>query len=629
MAKQAAVINNRLLWQPLDERGGSPEVCVCFGENPPFWHRLAQLRAGSGSEGPARRYPARTQPGPWLSPRGRTDGEAERCSALRTPLLASFNPGTGRHGRSRDAVVPRARQRAPGRAEPPGRNSRGGRDGANAPRGSGSSGAPRTAPLCQRPRDALLLQERCGGGPGVGAAGAWESRALLAAASCSVGAGPARGSSRHRVPRAGLCPRPLPGSGPAGMGPRSRRKAPGLGSALRSPSPRAGGRAWRVGSGRGGAGTGAESRRAERAARAAEPLLCPQVCSARGGFAGRGGSPARPGPARFGSARLGSPWCRGRRCPSWRTRCWRRCCSRRRRSPCRGSACPTVSVSAMGRSGLGTARTPAPDGRLREGGGRVGSPDGGRCPARPAVPPARGRGLPSPAGTGCGARGAGWPPSTVGRSWPRRSGVETPCDSPRGSEPAQHSQPARQAGARCSVGAGSGEQRPGRVFASPCAGLWGRGRGQAGRGGLSTCSGCTAAAGVVACVTPPRPRMPVLCSGSCYARPWGLRVLLTVLCAGARDGQPRISRVLAGRAPSPCRAVPGRCPWPCARSDIGGQYRDAAGGRWGRLPCLALQLWRGVGGPQVVRLLELPGGGQIQLPLRAASVLRCLLAGDG
>lgn len=132
-----------------------------------------------------------------------------------------------------------------------------------------------------------------------------------------------------------------------------------------------------------------------------------------------------------------------------------------------------------------------------------GSPDGGRCPARPAVPPARGRGLPSPAGTGCGARGAGWPPSTVGRSWPRRSGVETPCDSPRGSEPAQHSQPARQAGARCSVGAGSGEQRPGRVFASPCAGLWGRGRGQAGRGGLSTCSGCTAAAGVVACVTPP------------------------------------------------------------------------------------------------------------------------------
>lgn len=277
---------------------------MCFGENPPFWHRLAQLRAGSGSEGPARRYPARTQPGPWLSPRGRTDGEAERCSALRTPLLASFNPGTGRHGRSRDAVVPRARQRAPGRAEPPGRNSRGGRDGANAPRGSGSSGAPRTAPLCQRPRDALLLQERCGGGPGVGAAGAWESRALLAAASCSVGAGPARGSSRHRVPRAGLCPRPLPGSGPAGMGPRSRRKAPGLGSALRSPSPRAGGRAWRVGSGRGGAGTGAESRRAERAARAAEPLLCPQVCSARGGFAGRGGSPARPGPARFGSARL-------------------------------------------------------------------------------------------------------------------------------------------------------------------------------------------------------------------------------------------------------------------------------------------------------------------------------------
>ncbi|XP_040536276.1 semaphorin-4B isoform X3 [Gallus gallus] len=171
-------------------------------------------------------------------------------------------------------------------------------------------GAPGAAALPARPRSASGPGTRCCCRSAAGAAPAWGL--------------PVRGRAVPSWPRpAARWERGPPGEA-HGTGCRGRGSA-------RAPSPARVPPGW-------DRGLGGRHPGSVRLCAARRPV---PVCSARGGFAGRGGSPARPG-----SARLGSPWCRGRRCPSWRTRCWRRCCSRRRRSPCRGSACPTLPWGA-------------------------------------------------------------------------------------------------------------------------------------------------------------------------------------------------------------------------------------------------------------------------------------------
>lgn len=275
---------------------------MCFGKSPPFWHRPARLGAGSGSAVRLDRTPhapsrGRASP-PGDGPVGRRNG-VPHCRLLprQTPLLASFNRGTGRHDRSRDAVVLRAQQRAPGRAEPRGRNSRGGADGANARRGSGAAALP------ARPRSASGPGTRCCWKSRAGAAPAWglpvrgtavPSRLRPAArwergppgeahGTGCCGRGSACSLSPVRVPPGWEC-------GLCGRRPRSVR-----------PSPRAGGRAWRAGSpaGRGGAVPGRGRSRAVPSAPSAPLSPFSPRRSAVPGAASRDAAEARPGPARL------------------------------------------------------------------------------------------------------------------------------------------------------------------------------------------------------------------------------------------------------------------------------------------------------------------------------------------